>query len=68
MSYEIVKAGNKQASRYREFIINSESDVSTLPTSTPNSDGEVAAPGSVAYTKDLSHAYMLGPDDVWREV
>jgi len=64
----IVKAGSKLAQNYREIVISSEADVSTLPTSTPNSDGEVAGAGSVAYTQDLAHVYVLGPDDVWREV
>jgi len=55
-----VKRGDEhQADNYREFIMESESDVSDLPT---------AAPGSVAYLQDLSKTYLLGPDGVWREV
>ena len=65
---DIVKAGNKNDSNYREFIITSASDVANLPTPTPNPDGEFAGPGSVAYTQDMEHTYLLGPDGVWREV
>ena len=60
MSIAAVKRGDEhQADNYREFIMESESDVSDLPT---------AAPGSVAYLQDLSKTYLLGPDDTWREV
>ena len=44
---------------YREFIITDENDVSDLPE---------AAAGSLAYTQDMEHTYMLGTDGVWREV
>ncbi len=63
-----VKAGTKTDSAYREFVIGSASDVANLPTPTPNADGETAGPGSIAYTEDLTHFYLLGPDGVWREV
>jgi len=65
---DIVKAGNKSDSNYREIIISSAADVANLPTLTPNVNGEIAGPGSVAYTQDLTHTYLLGPDGVWREV
>lgn len=64
MSVQIVKtAGEGQPFHYKEFMLSSEDDVSSLPTSA----GEVA-PGSQAYTQDMEHAYLLGNDYVWREV
>lgn len=64
----IVKTGGEGRSRkYREFIITSADDVTNLPksdTPAPNT----ADIGSLAYTQDMSHTYMLGPDNVWREV
>ena len=65
---DIVKAGNKSDRDYRELIISSVSDVANLPTPTPNANGEYAGPGSLAYTQDLTHCYLLGPDGTWREV
>ncbi len=64
----IVKAGGPgYGENYREFVISSSSDVSDLPTAdTPEPDTTEA--GSIAYTQDLSKTYMLGPDNVWREV
>ncbi len=63
-----VKAGNKTDTNYREFIISSASDVANLPTMTPNAAGEIAGPGSIAYTQNMTHFYLLGPDNTWREV
>ena len=65
---KIVKSGGDgHGMNYREFIISAAADVANLPNS------ETAAPdtadiGSVAYTQDMEHTYMLGPDNVWREV
>lgn len=65
---KIVKTGGEGRSmNYREFIISAAADVANLPNS------QTAAPntadiGSVAYTQDMEKTYMLGPDDVWREV
>ncbi len=64
----VAKGGDGKSPNYREFVISSAADVSDLPTTVRNSAGEVADAGSVAYLQDLSKAYMLGPDNVWREV
>lgn len=65
---KIVKSGGEgHGINYREFIITAAADVANLPNSqtpAPNT----ADIGSVAYTQDMSKMYMLGPDDVWREV
>jgi hypothetical protein len=65
---KIVKSGGEgHGMNYREFIITAAADVANLPNSqtpAPNT----ADIGSVAYTQDMSKMYMLGPDDVWREV
>ena len=65
---KIVKSGGDgHGPNYREFILSSAADVSDLPNSeTPAPD--TADIGSVAYTQDMSKMYMLGTDDVWREV
>ena len=42
--------------------------MANLPKVGGNADGEVTGYGSVAYTQDLAKTYLLGPDDVWREV
>lgn len=64
MSVQVVKTASEgQPIYYKEFMISSEDDVSSLPTSA----GEVS-PGSQAYTQDLEHTYLLGNDYVWREV
>ncbi len=63
----VQKGGDGKGQNYREFIISSAADVSNLPKSVPNSNG-AAGPGSVAYTQNLEHTYLLGPDDIWREV
>lgn len=64
----IVKSGGEGHGRnYREFIITAAADVTGLPKSdTP--EPNTADIGSVAYTQDMTHTYMLGPDNVWREV
>ncbi len=66
--YDAVRGGNKYDTDYREFIIGSAADVANLPTTTPNADGEFAGPGSIAYTQDLIHFYLLGTTGIWREV
>lgn len=69
MSIAIVQEGGPgKAPTYREFLISSASDVANLPTTVRNASGEVAGAGSVAYTNDMAHTYMLGNDDTWREV
>ena len=68
MFYPVTKGGSGKSHNYREFIISSASDVSSLPTSVRNANGEIADVGSLAYTENLTHVYQLGPDNVWREV
>ena len=65
---KIVKAGGEgHGPNYKEFILTSSTDVADLPNSkSPAPD--TCDIGSLAYTQDLEKTYMLGPDDVWREV
>ena len=65
---KIVKSGGEgHGMNYREFIITAAADVANLPNSQTHAPN-TADIGSVAYTQDMSKMYMLGPDDVWREV
>ena len=66
MSIRVVKRGDEYHDpSYKEFILEDENDVNDLPTglTTP-----AAAPGSMAYTQDMEHTYLLGTDNTWREV
>ncbi len=68
MSYkQVVRGGPGHDENYREFILSSASDVASLPKSTSGTEDKTTA-GSVAYLQDMSKSYLLGPDDVWREV
>ena len=64
---QVTRGGPGKDENYREFIISSATDVSDLPNSQSGTE-EKAVAGSVAYLQDLSKTYLLGPDDVWREV
>ena len=66
--FTVTKGGDGKGKNYREFMMTSESDKPNLPTETPNSNGEIAGRGSIAYTQDGTHSYMLGNDNAWREV
>ena len=67
MIKNVKSGGDGHGMNYREYIITAAADVANLPNSqTPAPD--TADIGSVAYTQDMSKMYMLGPDDVWREV
>ena len=65
---KIIKQGGEgHGMYYTEFMLTAASDKSDLPNSqTPAPD--TAAIGSQAYTQDMEHTYILGTDDVWREV
>lgn len=63
----VQKGGPGKAPLWQELVMSSVSDVAQLPTA-GGSDGEAAAYGSIAYTHDLEHVYLLGADDIWREV
>ena len=63
--YTVKRGGDGHEENYKEFMITAVSDVSDLPTGLTYPS---AAPGSMAYTLDLSKCYMLGIDNIWREV
>lgn len=66
MAIVCVKRGDEfHDQNYKEFMITDESDVADLPTGETEPS---AAPGSQAYTQDMEHSYILGTDNVWREV
>lgn len=61
MGYTIIKTANGyDSSRYREFMVKDETDLSEI-------DLRQTAPGSVAYNEDLSIIWILNADGVWVE-
>ena len=69
MGYKVVVIGGPgKDTKYREYVMDSESDKANLPGLTANSNGEISAPGSVAYTADMAHSYVLSPSGSWTEV
>lgn len=61
MSFSVVRInGEPNSDKLKEFIIDSASDVSSLPVVD-------VADGSVAYIKDLSSVYIF-KDGQWAEV
>lgn len=63
--FKIVKRGGEgYGMNHKEFILEDASAVSALPNSqTPAPD--TAEAGSIAYTGDLEHIFILGPSDEW---
>ena len=64
MSYQLVKAGediNQQGRNYREYLIDSSADLSSLPTAKMSE-------GSKAYTKEYKSVYKLKEDGSWQTV
>lgn len=64
---QVTRGGPGKDANYREFIISSADDVDDLPNSQSGTEEKTVA-GSMAYLQDLTKAYLLGPDDEWREV
>lgn len=63
----IKRGGEGQSMYYTEFMLTSASDKNDLPNSQTPAPA-TADIGSQAYTQDMEHTYILGTDDVWREV
>ena len=69
MAWHIVTTGGEgKSTNYHEFIMDSSADVSSLPTITPNGNGESTDAGSAAYTADGTKFYLLAPSGTWTEV
>lgn len=62
----LVKRGDTGALRYCEYVLDSAADFGKLPVSS-NDTGSPAI-GSVAYTGDMSHIYLLGANNKWGEI
>ena len=67
MIKQVVRGGPGKDENYREFIMTEAADASDLPNSQSGTEQKTVA-GSIAYLQDMSKTYLLGPDDVWREV
>ena len=61
----VQSGGDGKPFHYKEFMITAAADVASLPT---KESDPPAALGSVAYTQDMEHTYLLGADNTWREV
>lgn len=61
-------------SNHKEFLISSETDIASLPTSTEkgnfgiNGLDDLCAIGSLAYTEDFQTVAVLGIDNTWKVV
>lgn len=64
MAYILLKAGREygtQGYQHQEFLIESQADLSNLPTNS-------IAPGSTAHTPGYAKMFELGFDGAWVEV
>lgn len=62
MSYSITKQGNNVTAYLKEFIVDMQSDIDTLPTFPK------CAIGSSCLVLETSDVYMLGNDNQWHVV
>lgn len=60
MGYRLVKQGGKLDYNYKEFYIDADSDLSSVPT------GD-AFPGSVAYSMASGKVWILNTSKQWIE-
>ena len=67
MIKQVVRGGPGKDENYREYIMTAAADASDLHNSQSGTETKTVA-GSIAYLQDMSKTYLLGPDDVWREV
>lgn len=70
MPYLIRRDDEPDSDALSEYILESVEEVASLPTDiAEGANGLVTLskcyPGSVAYTMDGEHIYMLGPDHIW---
>lgn len=57
MAYSSIKQGSKDTPHVAELVVNSEADMSTVPTH--------YAPGSTCIVIESSNVYMLNLDKIW---
>ena len=55
------------SSMHKTYLIDSKSDVASLPDNQSVMISERCAPGSVAYTPDLKVIFILGNDNQWHD-
>lgn len=60
MSYTIVKQNNKLNYDYKEFFLDTEEDLSSVPV-------KDACPGSIAYIIDSGKIFILNTEKEWKE-
>ena len=60
MSYRLVKQGGKLDYNYKEFYLDTDNDLSSIPVND-------AWPGSVAYSISSGKVYMLNTSKQWIE-
>ena len=62
MAFSVLKStsGTQESANKVEILIDAANDLNTLPTE--------YAPGSIAYTADLSQMYMKSLDGTWTRI
>ena len=62
MAYNIISQGNNKTAYLKEFVVDTESEISELPTFPKT------AIGSNCLVIETSDVYMLGNDNTWHKL
>ena len=62
MAWHLIKQGNGQNSNYKEFLIDSNTDIASPP------EGVEYAPTSIAHTAGFGHMYESDASGSWVEI
>lgn len=60
MAYRLVRQGGKTDYNYKEYYLDTYSDLASIPTID-------ACPGSVAYILDTGRVFILNNNKEWKE-
>lgn len=60
MAFRLVKQGGKLDYNYKEYFLDTESDLASVPTID-------AYPGSIAYVIDSGKLFILNTNKEWKE-
>lgn len=76
MAYWINQAGNNNRANWRSFYADTDTDVQSLPTSKSEGDKQTVDPtahkrcsiGSECISLSSSKVFILGSDNIWKEI